>query len=689
MFALKLNSAFIYLVLVTITAITVVANDSKCAETTHVCPKREQLTMKQKNYFEKISKQCESVDSSPSSPERSHVLFWMPAVAKSVKSFLFEVVNELLKQNIYVTVVSTASSGNMSQFVNNGKTLNWIFLEGSEHMQSLYRQMVSFQLNDNTAGQMTPTDLLSEIRMGISSEAFGHSRVLELINKTNVAANPTTENDTKRIEKVRNKIDVVVLSPIMGNEGGYFIAEIHDAAVIQMSTYQCSLSWQDRVLGVEHPTSLLPFCLSTDPPSSRKIMHNPIQRFINLIRTLIAEFVVKKSKAIADMETLIKSKFPEVVNIITTSQLNSKLSLLDIEERRTFASFNMGSPFILDGMRNLPPNFVSLGMNCYKFTIDNLSGHTHEEQDLGDKNIQKFMEQTFDEIDGKTIKGIVYIGFGTIYCPSVMSDSKFEVLVAMMKELCGKDRLYVHDSINFKYRFLFKMNSSHPKAETLKSIMGENNVLIRDWFPQNKILSHSSVNLFMTHGGAGSFQEGLCQVPMISVPINSDQFSNGLEIEEMGYGISIPYYKLTEEALIHAACEILAVPHYLKSDDNSKDKTFVTYSYKVDASPYKKSISKMSILIKDYMKTNSIRPDKLAANWIKFAIRHSNSHDNNQSVGVSAMFKSTVIRNQQAVPIYVLYNLDLFGFGCMFLILVYKLVIFIFCQCYHLQYICM
>lgn len=50
------------------------------------------------------------------------------------------------------------------------------------------------------------------------------------------------------------------------------------------------------------------------------------------------------------------------------------------------------------------------------------------------------------------------------------------------------------------------------------------NVMIRKWLPQNDILAHKNIVLFITHGGVFGKQEGLYHgVPMLMIPFYGDQ----------------------------------------------------------------------------------------------------------------------------------------------------------------------
>lgn len=58
------------------------------------------------------------------------------------------------------------------------------------------------------------------------------------------------------------------------------------------------------------------------------------------------------------------------------------------------------------------------------------------------------------------------------------------------------------------------------------------------WAPQTAVVLHPSVSVFITHGGAGSFYEGLYAGKRLAVfPFFGDQFPNAYNIEHNGMGV--------------------------------------------------------------------------------------------------------------------------------------------------------
>lgn len=89
------------------------------------------------------------------------------------------------------------------------------------------------------------------------------------------------------------------------------------------------------------------------------------------------------------------------------------------------------------------------------------------------------------------------------------------------------------------------------------------NVLIKTWMPQNDILAHPNVKLFISHGGLFSTMESVNQgVPLLIVPFFGDQHRNGRRIEMAGYGKVVAYDDLSEPLLTDQITEMLSSNRY-------------------------------------------------------------------------------------------------------------------------------
>lgn len=82
--------------------------------------------------------------------------------------------------------------------------------------------------------------------------------------------------------------------------------------------------------------------------------------------------------------------------------------------------------------------------------------------------------------------------------------------------------------------------------------------LISDWLPQDDILAHPNVKLFVTHGGLLSCTESIHHgKPIVGIPIFGDQQLNMARVEQSGWGLRVNYVDLDEETFSNALTEVL------------------------------------------------------------------------------------------------------------------------------------
>ncbi len=89
------------------------------------------------------------------------------------------------------------------------------------------------------------------------------------------------------------------------------------------------------------------------------------------------------------------------------------------------------------------------------------------------------------------------------------------------------------------------------------------NVRLLPWLPQNDILGHPKTRLFITHGGNNGQLESIYHgIPMLTIPITSDQPYNAERIVAHGYGLKASITTLTSQSLIGKIVEITTNPTY-------------------------------------------------------------------------------------------------------------------------------
>ncbi|EFB25096.1 hypothetical protein PANDA_021500, partial [Ailuropoda melanoleuca] len=106
---------------------------------------------------------------------------------------------------------------------------------------------------------------------------------------------------------------------------------------------------------------------------------------------------------------------------------------------------------------------------------------------------------------------------------------------------------------------IWKCNPSHwPKDVKLAA-----NVKIVDWLPQNDLLAHPQIRLFVTHGGLNSIMEAIQHgVPMVGIPVLGEQAENLIRVEAKKFGVSIQLKQVKAETLALKMKEVIEDKRY-------------------------------------------------------------------------------------------------------------------------------
>ncbi|XP_022349328.1 UDP-glucuronosyltransferase 3A1-like isoform X2 [Enhydra lutris kenyoni] len=106
---------------------------------------------------------------------------------------------------------------------------------------------------------------------------------------------------------------------------------------------------------------------------------------------------------------------------------------------------------------------------------------------------------------------------------------------------------------------IWKCNSSHWS----KNVKLSANVKIMDWLPQNDLLAHSRIRLFVTHGGLNSIMEAIQHgVPMVGIPVLQEQADNLIRVEAKKFGVSIQLKQIKAETLALKMKEVIEDKRY-------------------------------------------------------------------------------------------------------------------------------
>ncbi|XP_029726333.2 UDP-glycosyltransferase UGT5-like [Aedes albopictus] len=148
--------------------------------------------------------------------------------------------------------------------------------------------------------------------------------------------------------------------------------------------------------------------------------------------------------------------------------------------------------------------------------------------------------------------GAIFLSFGSNLKSSNLRQDKFDAIVGSISKL--------------KQRIIWKWDTDQMPGKPA-------NVMIGKWLPQDDILAHKNLKLFVTHGGLGSITESMYHgVPIVGIPMFGDQDTNVAQVVKEGWGASVSFDDLTEEKLMAAIKEVLGTPKYAQQIESMAER---------------------------------------------------------------------------------------------------------------------
>uniref|UniRef100_A0A1Y1K0R3 UDP-glucuronosyltransferase n=1 Tax=Photinus pyralis TaxID=7054 RepID=A0A1Y1K0R3_PHOPY len=139
------------------------------------------------------------------------------------------------------------------------------------------------------------------------------------------------------------------------------------------------------------------------------------------------------------------------------------------------------------------------------------------------------------------------------------------------------------------------------------------NVLIRPWFPQQEILAHPNVILFITHGGLLSTIESVYfGKPILGLPVFSDQGLNSARAEDAGYGRFIPFGKVSGENFREILNEMIQNPRYMS---NAKARSRIMHDQPLP--PMERAIFWIEYVLR-HRGAPHLKSPALSLNWFQY-----------------------------------------------------------------------
>lgn len=218
------------------------------------------------------------------------------------------------------------------------------------------------------------------------------------------------------------------------------------------------------------------------------------------------------------------------------------------QQRIAEGLFGAGLPSVLDIYKNISVIFVNEDpvMSHVRPRVPKVvqftSFHVSKNPPALSKEVEEFI--------GNGTEGFLYFSFGTnaksVHLPAEVQETLFDVFSQL------------------PCKVLWKYEAELPRKSS--------NIYTAKWFPQQAVLAHPKIRLFVYHGGLQSTQEAIRNaVPMIGIPIFVDQYAQVLKVASTGAARYLDLHRVTRESLKEEIYEILNNDSYKRKAIELRD----------------------------------------------------------------------------------------------------------------------
>lgn len=315
------------------------------------------------------------------------------------------------------------------------------------------------------------------------------------------------------------------------------LAHVYNIPVISTATFS-KQNFMSQMFGIIIPWSYVPhgFLPLTNHMSFLERVQNTYYSFRTDFERELSYY--------PKMDALVQKYFGHLpINFPSISDMNKNLSALLINDYRPLSSVGP----TIDSMINIGGIHIT-----------------------SPKQLPTDIQQFLDEAE----HGAIYFSLGSQVESKDMPAEKLRIFLQVFSQL--------------KQRVLWKFEND--TITTLPS-----NVMVKKWLPQNDILAHPNVRVFIAHGGLFGTQEAVYHaVPILGMPFYCDQYFNLRKGEDNGYAITLNFQTLTSEQLKNGLQQLL-------------------YN-----STYQDNMKRSSSIFHD----RPMGPRETALYWIDYVIRH-------------------------------------------------------------------
>ncbi|XP_045123982.1 UDP-glycosyltransferase UGT5-like isoform X4 [Portunus trituberculatus] len=335
----------------------------------------------------------------------------------------------------------------------------------------------------------------------------------------------------KQLYEKRKEFDLIIVNH-MFNEIAYPF--VHELPFITVATPGMDPR-QSAVLGNILNPSYVPNLLGSYPhPLSL------LQRIKNTFMHIVIPFFWRHWAVVPLIQKEISAQFPDLPPLLDIER-NQSLTLINTH-------FSITTPVPL-----LPSQVEVGGMHC--------------------RPAKPLPQDLESWLAGAGSEGVIYFSLGSVARGESMPSEYRQIFLEAFRRL--------------PQRILWKYEGE------LEDV--PDNVRITSWLPQQDILGHNNVKVFISHGGLLSLQESIYHAkPLLVLPIFGDQPRNGMFVEDSGLGHMLVWAELTADRVVDTLSDIISNPKH------------------------KGNVARMSASLRDQVTT----PQERALFWTEYVIRH-------------------------------------------------------------------
>ncbi|XP_053693539.1 UDP-glycosyltransferase UGT5-like [Sabethes cyaneus] len=377
--------------------------------------------------------------------------------------------------------------------------------------------------------------------------------------------------ESKNVQKFLNRGDLhfdLIVSEQFFQDSWLMFAHKFRAPIVTISTYGYS-DFMDRAMGLLTPWSCVPHML-LDYESGMNFFQRGYNVFLSSVDYLLREYyyMPEMNKMAKEFFGGLESKQGSLPSV---QSLEKSISVILINSHPTLAKPR--------------PTMITL--------VDIAGAHIRPTKPLP-RDIKQFMDEAEH--------GVIYFSLGAYMQSSAMPIEKRLTLLKVFSKL--------------KQRVIWKF-----ETDQIDNV--PDNVMVTKWAPQNDILAHEKVILFISHGGQfGTFESMYHGVPVLFIPFFGDQHRNAIRAVRNGFAAKILFADITEESITAVLRELIDNKQYYR---RAKEISFLFRDTIVD--PMNESIFWMEYVIRHkgapHLKFNAVNysiVEYLLLDWVASAV---------------------------------------------------------------------